>query len=81
MKIDFLNKLFMFLLVCSYHTKFKKGNASTLALGLATKARGYKVAGQAGSPGVQENVKEYTLTHPQGNSHFGSWNLGGLPNL
>jgi hypothetical protein len=30
-------------------------------------------------PGVQKSVRE-TLTLPK-NSHFGSWNIGGFPNL
>ncbi len=57
-------------------------------LGLATKARGCKVAGQEGSSGVMahalgsarkcEGIDPHT---PKGNSHFGSWSLGGLLNV
>jgi len=33
-------------------------------LGLATKVKACKVAGQEGSPGVKESVKEWTFTLP-----------------
>jgi hypothetical protein len=34
-------------------------------LGLATKARACKVAGQEGSPGMKESAREWTLTLPK----------------
>jgi hypothetical protein len=58
-----------------------------LSLGLMTKIRGCKVAGQKGSPWVMshapENVREWgnRPSHSQGNSHFGNWNPPGLPNV
>jgi hypothetical protein len=56
-------------------------------LGLATKARGCKVASQVEDlgtlhmlPGVQR-VWGNEPSHSQGNSHFGRWSPGGLPKL
>ncbi len=58
------------------------------SLRLTTKARGCKVVGQEGSPGVMphapksvrncEGIDPHT---PKGNSHFGSWSPGGLLNV
>jgi len=50
-------------------------NVATLALGSRPRQRGCKVAGQEGSsgvmlPGVQENVREWTLTLPRELSHW-----------
>ncbi len=57
------------------------------SLGLTTKARVCKGAGQEGSweshfvlSGVQKNVREWTFTLPR-SSHFGSWSPDELLNL
>ncbi len=58
------------------------------SLGLVTKASGYKVVGQEGSskvmlhaPGSARKCEGIDLHTPKGNSHFGSWSLGGFPNV
>jgi len=58
------------------------------SLGLATKARANKGAGQEWSPRVKFHVPESVRkcermnpTHSQVSSHFGSWSLDGLLNL
>jgi hypothetical protein len=50
------------------------------SLGLMTKARAYKGAGQEGSPRIWEEC-ENGHSHSQVSSHVGNWSLGGLPNL
>ncbi len=55
-----------------------------LSLGLATKARACKVVGQEGSPGVKENVREWTLTLPKELPLWeveSSWSPGGVSNV
>jgi hypothetical protein len=57
------------------------------SLKLASKARACKVAGQEGSPGVTSHAPGSARvwgnepSHPQMNSHFGSWSPNGFSNL
>jgi len=47
------------------NSKFDVIPCHNLRLGLATKAKACKVASQEGSPGVKENVREWTFTFPK----------------
>jgi len=58
------------------------------SLGFATKARGYKVASQEGSPGVMPHAlgsarkcDGIDFRIPKGTPPVESWSLGGLPNV
>jgi hypothetical protein len=67
-------------------SSFSGGECHNLSLGLVTKARGYKVAGQERSLGVMlhapVSARECEGIDPHiPKAHIGSSNFGGIPNL
>jgi hypothetical protein len=59
------NMVFYCSISITNHLWWEVGRCRNLSFGLVTKARACKVAGQEGSPGVKESVREWTFTLPR----------------